>query len=92
MHVEEQMEETAKVFMNTLNERMKRDMEILCSMKGIGENTATNFLIEMGGAVEIYENDKKLIAASGLDPSTCYVDCQPQNLLLLHHLSPFLHI
>jgi Holliday junction resolvasome RuvABC DNA-binding subunit len=38
--------------MNTLNERMKRDMEILCSMKGIGENTATNFLIEMGGAVE----------------------------------------
>ena len=70
MHVEEQMEETAKVFMNTLNERMKRDMEILCSMKGIGENTATNFLIEMGGAVEIYENDKKLIAASGLDPST----------------------
>jgi Holliday junction resolvasome RuvABC DNA-binding subunit len=31
---------------------MKRDMEILCSMKGIGENTATNFLIEMGGAVE----------------------------------------
>jgi transposase len=29
-----------------------------------------NFLIEMGGVVEIYENDEKLIAASGLDPST----------------------
>jgi len=29
-----------------------------------------NFLIEMGGAIEIYENDKKLIASSGLDPST----------------------
>jgi transposase len=29
-----------------------------------------NFLIEMGGDVEMYENDKKLIAASGLDPST----------------------
>jgi len=70
MHVEEQMKETTKVLMNTLNERMKQDTDILCSMKGIGENTAMNFLIEMGGAVEIYENDKKLIAASGLDPST----------------------
>lgn len=56
--------------MSPLSERMKQDMEILCSMKGIGENTAVNFLIEMGGAVEIYQNDKKLIAASGLDPST----------------------
>jgi len=49
MHVEEQMEETTKVLMNTLNERMKQDTDILCSMKGIGENTAMNFLIEMGG-------------------------------------------
>ena len=70
MHVEAQMKETTKVLMNTLNERMKQDTDLLCSMKGIGENTAMNFLIEMGGAVEIYENDKKLIAASGLDPST----------------------
>jgi transposase len=29
-----------------------------------------NFLIEMGGDVEMYENNKRLIAASGLDPST----------------------
>jgi transposase len=49
---------------------MKQDTDLLCSMKGIGENTAMNFLIEMGGTVEIYENDKKLITASGLDPST----------------------
>ena len=70
LHVEEQMKETTKLLMSTLSERMKQDMEILCSMKGIGENTAVNFLIEMGGAVEIYQNDKKLIAASGLDPST----------------------
>jgi transposase len=70
MHVEEQMKETTRVLMNTLNERMKEDIRILCSMKGIGENTAMNFLIEMGGTAEIYENDKKLIAASGLDPST----------------------
>jgi transposase len=70
LHVQEQMKETTKLLMSLLNERMKQDMEILCSMKGIGENTAVNFLIEMGTDVGIYENDKKLIAASGLDPST----------------------
>jgi transposase len=64
------MEETTKLLMSLLNERMKEDINILCSMKGTGENTATNFLVEMGGDVTIYENDKKLIAASGLDPST----------------------
>ena len=69
-HVEEQMKETTELLMSLFNERMKQDTEILCSMKGIGENTAMNFLIEMGGDIEIYENDKKLIAASGLDPST----------------------
>ncbi len=70
MHVEEQMKETTKLLMSFLNEKMKEDIDILCSMKGIGKNTAVNFLVELGGAVEIYENDKKLIAASGLDPST----------------------
>jgi len=70
LHVQKQVKETTNLLMSLANERMKQDMEILCSMKGIGENTAVNFLIEMGGEVEMYENDKKLIAASGLDPST----------------------
>ena len=70
MHIQEQIKETAGLLMNLLHQRMKYDMEFLCSIKGIGENTALNFLIEMGGNVEMYENDKKLIAASGLDPST----------------------
>jgi len=70
IHVQEQMKETTELLIGLLNERMKQDMEILCSIKGIGENTAINFLIEMETDVEMYENDKKLIAASGLDPST----------------------
>jgi transposase len=70
LHVEEQMKETTKLLKTLLAERMEKDIEILCSMKGIGEYTAMAFLIEMGGAIEIYGNDKKLIAASGLDPST----------------------
>jgi transposase len=70
LHVQEQMKEATKVLMSLLTEKMKQDVEILSSMKGIGENTATSFLVEMGGGIEIYGNDKKLIAASGLDPST----------------------
>ncbi len=51
-------------------EKIKRDAEILTSMKGIGDKTALNFLIEMGGDIKAFENDRKLIAAAGLDPTT----------------------
>jgi transposase len=68
--VEEQIRETEELLKGLCNERIKQDAEILCSMKGIGENTALNFLVEMGGDIGMYENDKKLIAAAGLDPST----------------------
>jgi len=70
LHIEEQMKETTELLMSLCNERIREDTEILCSMRGIGENTATNFLVEMGGDIGIYANDKKLIAAAGLDPST----------------------
>lgn len=49
---------------------MKKDMDILNSIKNIGEKTVMNVLVEMGGDVRAYENDKKIIAAAGLDPST----------------------
>jgi transposase len=48
----------------------QKDVEILASIKGIGVKTALDFLIEIGGDITLYENDKKLIAAAGLDPST----------------------
>lgn len=51
------------------DEKMKKDTKLLTSMKGIGEKTALNFLIEMGGDVKVFESDKKLIAAAGLDPT-----------------------
>jgi transposase len=44
-------------------------MNILTSMKGIGEKTAMNFLIEMGGDIKQFESHKKLIAMAGLDPA-----------------------
>jgi transposase len=70
IHVEQQIDETTKLLVSLLDEKMKQDVAILCSVKGIGEKTAVNFLIEIGGEVAKYDNDKKLIAASGLDPST----------------------
>ena len=70
LHVQEQIKETTKVLMGLCTDRMRKDVEILASTKGIGQTTALNFLIEMGGDITLYKNDKKLIAASGLDPST----------------------
>ena len=69
-HLQEQAEETMKLMRSLCDEKMKKDMEILTSMKGIGEKTALNFLVEMGGDVRLFNNDKKLIAAAGLDPIT----------------------
>ncbi len=70
LYVQEQIKETTKVLVSLCSEKMKKDVEILTSIKGVGETTALNFLIEMGGDVALYRNDKKLIAAAGLDPST----------------------
>ena len=69
LHVQEQAEEIMKVMVCLADEKMKRDVDILASMKGIGEQTAFNFLIELGGDIRAFENDKKLIAAAGLDPT-----------------------
>jgi len=69
LHVQEQIDEITKAMMSLSGEQMKRDTEILTSMKGIGDKTAFNFLIEIGGDIKAFENDKKLIAAVGLDPT-----------------------
>jgi transposase len=70
LYVQEQIKETTKVLMSLCTDRMKKDVEILSSIKGVGKTTALNFLIEIGGDVMLYKNDKKLIATAGLDPST----------------------
>jgi transposase len=70
LHMTEQAEETMKLMRSLCDEKMKKDIELLISVKGIGEKTALNFLVEMGGDVRLFNNDKKLIAAAGLDPIT----------------------
>ena len=68
-----QLEEHLKEFTSALIERcqemMHEDMDILKSIRGVGDKTATSFLVEMGGRIGDYKSHKKLIAMAGLDPS-----------------------
>ena len=68
--LQEQAEEIMNLIKTLSDEKIKRSAEILTSMRGIGDKTAFNFLIELGGDVKAFENDRKLIAAAGLDPTT----------------------
>jgi len=70
LYIQEQIKEVTKLLMSLCTESMKKDIQILTSLQGIGASTALQFLIEMGGDIRLYKNDKKLIAAAGLDPST----------------------
>ena len=68
--LEGQAEEIMKLIMDLSGEQIQRDAKILTSMRGIGDKTAFNFLIEVGGDIKVFEHDGKLIAAAGLDPTT----------------------
>ncbi len=48
---------------------MEDDINIMTSIKGIGDTTAANFLIEMGGDINQFEYSGKIIAMAGLDPA-----------------------
>jgi transposase len=60
LHCQEQAEEIMQLIVSLSDEKMKRDVEILTSIKGIGDKTALNFLIEFGGEVRAFETDRKL--------------------------------
>ncbi len=59
-----------KLIRSLADDTMQRDAKLLTSLRGIGEKTALNFLIEMGGDIKAFACDRKLIAAAGLDPTT----------------------
>ena len=69
MQLEEHLRELTNILIEHCEGKMRRDMDILTSMKGIGERTAMNFLIEVGGDIKQFESHKKLIAMAGLDPA-----------------------
>ena len=57
LYVQEQIAETTQLLVNLCNERMKKDIEILTSVKGVGETTAMNFLVEIGADIKLYDNE-----------------------------------
>ena len=69
IQLEEHLQELTTILIEHCQEEMRRDMDILTSMKGIGEKTAMNFLIEMRGDIKQFERNKKLIAMAGLNPA-----------------------
>ena len=62
----EKMEKIEKQFIDKINRR--NDVDILTSIKGIGDITASYFIAEIGN-IERFKNKKKLIAYIGTDPS-----------------------
>jgi transposase len=69
IQLEEHLQELTEVLIELCQARMQEDVEILTSMKGIGEKSATNFLIEIGGDISKFESYKKVIAMAGIDPA-----------------------
>jgi transposase len=69
MQLEEHLHELTEILIELCQSQMHEDIEILTSMKGIGNKSATNFLVELGGGVDLYKSHKQVIAMAGLDPS-----------------------
>jgi len=67
--LEEHLQELTDILIELCQGKIQGDMDILTSMKGIGEKTAVNFLIEIGGDIKQFESHKKVIAMAGLDPA-----------------------
>lgn len=64
----DKLEKISKEFIDKINKHKKDEMEIIKSIKGIGDNTAAHFLVEIRD-IKRFENRNKLSAYAGIDPS-----------------------
>ena len=69
IHLEGHLKELTAVMIELCRSGMGDDIDIMTSLRGIGEKTATSFLVEMGGDIRKFNNHKKLIAMAGIDPA-----------------------
>jgi transposase len=69
LHLEDSLQEITSMLIETSRKLMEDDINIMTSIKGIGDTTAANFLIEMGGDIKQYDDSGKIIAMAGLDPA-----------------------
>ena len=69
IHLEGHLKELTAVMIELCRSDMGDDIDIMTSLRGIGEKTAANFLVEMGGDIRKFKDHKKLIAMAGIDPA-----------------------
>lgn len=69
IHLDGHLKELTAMMIELCRSGMGDDIDIMTPLRGIGEKTATNFLVEMGGDIRKFNNHKKLIAMAGLDPA-----------------------
>jgi transposase len=69
LHLEDSLQEITGMLIEMARKLMEDDINIMTSIKGIGDKTAANFLIEMGGDINQFERSGKIIAMAGLDPA-----------------------
>jgi transposase len=69
LHLEDALQEITGMLIEMSRKLMEEDINIMTSIRGIGDKTAANFLVEMGGDINQYECSGKIIAMAGLDPA-----------------------
>jgi transposase len=69
MHLEDALQEITGMLIEMARKLMDEDINIMTSIKSIGDKSATNFLVEMGGNINQFERSGKIIAMAGLDPA-----------------------
>jgi len=69
IHLEGHLKELTALMIELCRSDMGDDIDIMTSLRGIGEKTAASFLVEMGGDIRKFTDHKKLIAMAGLDPA-----------------------
>jgi transposase len=69
VQLEEHLQELTDMLIEQCQAQMKDNVDILTSIRGIGEKSATNFLVELGGDPGLFPGHRQVIAMAGLDPS-----------------------
>jgi transposase len=69
IQLEVHLQELTDMLIEQCQSRMQQDIQILTSARGIGDKSATNFLVEIGGSIRHYKSHKQLLAMAGIDPS-----------------------
>ena len=69
LQLDKHLQEITSMLTEQCKAMMQEEIEILKSIKGIGNKGAANFLVEMGGDINNYKNHRKLIAMAGIDPA-----------------------